>query len=706
MRSDPTDGLDSGPAASDDPEIEASKTDHAAGGTKSGLSHFLSELRRRKLGPFLVAYVAISWVLLQLAEIVAPAFFEAPETVVRFLVVGIVLLFPPSAALAWLFELTRDGITRTASQGFDSLWPRVGLFAATTIVALGGVLVIWSPSGPEPTSRAPAMAVGCEPDVPITSIAVLPLRDNSEDSSLAYMGAGLHDELILRLSQLDGVRVASRTSVGRYAEETISAPTIASELQVDALVDGSVNRSLTRFRVVLNLVNAPCDSQISSFAIDTTATDLLSLQTYVADEVALRVAEATGGSRIAEEEAPAQLAEGGTRGGRRSDPAAVDAYLRGTSQFALGTTEGLQQAHDHFQEAVSIDSLFPLAYAGRAAARLGLLLAENEISVEEAMTSWEDALRARELNPSSLQVREVFSQVSQVVDLLGLPIAVNLPGNRPELPTTSLSRPVFPEAELPNPFPGTSVFDSVWAEGVSLLGRGLSDLFANSELIREPNRDGYDLPAGNLRLVLRGDAPEARSTVRRLVMLRTTGDFRLLADSLRSLMANGVIMEEIGWELIAQIEATAGNPNGLADALQDWSRSGVEQAPSEEEADSLATSLRREGTEAYWRWWLDELNARAESGRRVPLTELATAHVGAGRHEEALALLARAAEIGEPHLLRILTDPTWDKLRRHGEFVAAARKARELNRPSYRERGMEGTRQEGRPPGERDPRNR
>ena len=184
----------------------------------------IAELRRRRVVRFALGYCAVAFVLLQLGEIVLPA-FGMGDTGLRILVVLVVLGFPPGVALAWVYERTRDGIRRTPDSPTQGMLPRVAFFVLT--IGIAGGLAGWlssrgafTPGGEQETIALEAY----DPSQPITSIAVLPLADFSPDASEAYFVAGLQEELTATLGQLEWLRVASRTSVMQYQGTTTSAP--------------------------------------------------------------------------------------------------------------------------------------------------------------------------------------------------------------------------------------------------------------------------------------------------------------------------------------------------------------------------------------------------------------------------------------------------------------------------------------------------
>src|SRR5437899_10817406 len=132
----------------------------------------------------------------------------------------------------------------------------------------------------------------------ISSLAVLPLKNLSGDSTQEYLADGMTEALIGRLSGIHDLRVISRTSVMRFKDTQLSVPEIARTLRVDAIVEGSVIREGSRIRVHAQLIRGATDEHFWSEAYDRDLRDVLGLQSEVAESIALKVkATVTGKER-------------------------------------------------------------------------------------------------------------------------------------------------------------------------------------------------------------------------------------------------------------------------------------------------------------------------------------------------------------------------------------------------------------------------
>ena len=191
----------------------------------------------------------------------------------------------------------------------------------------------------------------------LNSIAVLPLENLSGDPSEEFFADGMTDQLITDLAKVGSLRVISRTSVMQYKGAKKPLPEIARELNVDAIVEGSVIRSGERVRVTAQLLQGSTDQHLWAETYDSDRGDVLKLQGEVADAIAQQVrAQLT----------PQQQTQ--LRLAHSVDPGAYDAYLKGRLYFTTEYTKpaSLKKAQHLFEESIQKDPSFALAYAGLA----------------------------------------------------------------------------------------------------------------------------------------------------------------------------------------------------------------------------------------------------------------------------------------------------------------------------------------------------
>ncbi|HUN63551.1 MAG TPA: protein kinase [Candidatus Sulfotelmatobacter sp.] len=232
---------------------------------------------------------------------------------------------------------------------------RTGLFSTRNIaifaliIALAGGVVYWLNG--RGMKRKPAVAL---PGA-IQSIAVLPLENLSGDPKQDYFADGMTDALITELSQIRKLRVISRTSVMQYKHTQKSLDQIAQELNVDAIVEGSVVRAGDRVRISAKLFQTNMEGALWGGNFERNFTDVLALQSDVATAIARSIQVELSGAE------QSQLARS-----RSVVPEAYEAYLKGRFEMEKRTPEAFRDATTYFQQAIAKDPSFAAAYAGLA----------------------------------------------------------------------------------------------------------------------------------------------------------------------------------------------------------------------------------------------------------------------------------------------------------------------------------------------------
>ena len=222
-------------------------------------------------------------------------------------------------------------------------WPRHWKILAAILLLSFSILAVWMfHSYSRPLSN-------------IRSLAVLPLENLSGDASQDFFADGMTDQLITDLAEISALRVISRTSIMMYKGTRKPLPEIARELNVDAVVEGTVLRSGDRVRITAQLIQAPADQHLWAESYEGDLRDTLALQNKVARAIAEQI-------RI--ELTPHE--QGVLKDARVVDPKAYEDYLQGRYFWNKRTTEGLKKAVDHFNQAIARDPNYAPAYSGLA----------------------------------------------------------------------------------------------------------------------------------------------------------------------------------------------------------------------------------------------------------------------------------------------------------------------------------------------------
>ena len=348
---------------------------------------FFDELKRRNVVRVAIAYLAISWVVLQIVDVVAPI-LEIPDWVAKVvllvLAVGLVLALP----VAWFFELTPEGLKRDEEvdrSQVDSTTTRAWTSRLIIVFLSTAVLLLFFD---RLTGLSRSLSVGGND--PFVSIVVLPLDDVMKDEEQTYFVQGMHAALITELTKIDALNVISRTSSLKYQDSDLSLPEIARELGVDMVIEGSVLHANQQVRITTQLIDAGSDRHLWAESFDRELTDILLLYSEVAREIARHVeVEVTPADK-------ARLASY-----RQVNPEAYNKYLEARYLLNTWSPEEMLQGLDLMREAVDLDPDSAMMHAGLA---IGLQYAawfnflEAVDVVEEARHS---AIKAIELDPES-----------------------------------------------------------------------------------------------------------------------------------------------------------------------------------------------------------------------------------------------------------------------------------------------------------------
>lgn len=227
------------------------------------------------------------------------------------------------------------------------------LWAGAIAGAIGLMVFAWSPQKLRswlPNSGRQLM-----------SLAVLPLKNLSNDPAEQYFADGMTDVLIADLAQISSLRVISRTSVMQFKETKKSLAEIAHQLNVDGVIEGSVLRSGDRVRITAELVDTSTDRHVWARTYERKVGDVLTLQGEVARAIAGEIQ-----ARITPQES-GRLARN-----RTVSPAALEAYLKGRFFWGEYTEESLTKSIEAYEQATRIDPAYAAAYAGLSESWTGL----------------------------------------------------------------------------------------------------------------------------------------------------------------------------------------------------------------------------------------------------------------------------------------------------------------------------------------------
>lgn len=343
-------------------------------GNSSSLSRTLRDLRRRKVFRVAGAYAVTAWLIVEASSEILPRFFEA-DWVITLIVILALAGFPVSLVLAWMFDITQDGVVRTRAvkrrsdevhrmsrRGIDFVI--IGVLLAIVVYLLNTPRDAVQPDGEQ-------------------SIAVLPFVDLSQDQDQEYFSDGISEQLLNSLVAVDGLRVAARTSSFAFKGKNEDIRKIGEELNVATLLEGSVRKDGNKLRITAQLINVEDGFHLWSQTFDKEMKDIFAIQ----EEISSAIVDALKLTLIGEE--PTRLAAGSP------NIEAYELYLLGRHHWHTRTPEDLEKALELFEAAVASDPEYALAYTGIADSYLFLDLYSDlprEESIRQAKAAVAKAL--------------------------------------------------------------------------------------------------------------------------------------------------------------------------------------------------------------------------------------------------------------------------------------------------------------------------
>ena len=309
------------------------------------------------------AYVIGCWLVLQVADLVLEN-LEAPAWIMKAVMLAVAIGLPLVLALAWVFELTPEGVKRDAD--VDRSVPPPGhrgqrlnrVIIVMLVLALGVLVAERLTLGSRQSEGLSEMPTSATPGVLIQSrtVAVLPFVNRSADPEQAYFADGLTEEIINALSQLPELKVTARTSAFHFRDQDLPLDEIAATLGVAHIVEGSVRSAGERVRITAQLSRAADGFNLWSDTYERRLEDTFAVQTDIATQIALSL------EVVMDDQRRRLMATAGVR-----DAEAFIAYQKGRERYdmAHGADEMiplLREANDHFDRALERAPEMALAY--------------------------------------------------------------------------------------------------------------------------------------------------------------------------------------------------------------------------------------------------------------------------------------------------------------------------------------------------------
>jgi len=331
---------------------------------------FLNELKRRNVLRVGAAYIVSSWLLIQVAETIFPLFGYG-DTPARLVVIVLAIAFIPSLIFAWVFEITPEGLKRDADVVREHSIAHVTgkKLDRIILVVLACALAYFAfdkfvldPARDQSkieTARQEGRTEAFVESYGDKSIAVLPFVNMSDDAGNEYFSDGISEELLNLLSKIPEMRVISRSSAFSFKGKKIDIPTIATQLNVAYILEGSVRKAGNQIRITAQLIEARSDTHLWSETYDRELVNIFKVQDDISAAIIGALKERLG---LESEAVFLEIAAVNIE--------AHDAYLRGRHLIIQRTRATAEGAVKELEKAIVLDPDYALAHAELAMATL------------------------------------------------------------------------------------------------------------------------------------------------------------------------------------------------------------------------------------------------------------------------------------------------------------------------------------------------
>ncbi|MGB5317266.1 MAG: hypothetical protein WBN56_14795 [Robiginitalea sp.] len=314
---------------------------------------YFEELKRRKVFKAAVAYLAVAWVLIEVASAVLPA-FDTPPFVLKALIILLAMGFPVNLVFSWVYDVTPEGLKKTEElQGIDSSQIKGRRLNRVIIgfLSIAVIILLYNQFGLSEEKRDEAVPV-ISTDRTIKTIAVLPFEDISPEGNQEWLAAGLVDAINNNLINIKGLRIIARPSVSEFVNTKTSTERMAQDLELTHLLQGSVLRYEKKIRINLQLISTENFTQIWSKKFDQDIDSIYEIMDEVATSVGSELDFKFNASKVRIPEAE-----------RTPNAEAYDLFLKARYEIDKAWGQSPPIVREYLEEAIKLDSTFYAAYA-------------------------------------------------------------------------------------------------------------------------------------------------------------------------------------------------------------------------------------------------------------------------------------------------------------------------------------------------------
>src|SRR5213595_3688618 len=333
--------------------------------------NFFAELKRRNVYKVGIAYIVAGWALSQGIAQVFPV-FDIPNWVIRLIVLLIIIGLPIALVLAWMFELTPEGLKRTETADAMPATARKKKHVWIYVVVIGAILSIGLLFLGRYTATRPSQSS----ELPAKSIAVLPFSDLSPNHDQESFSVGMAEEILNALAHIRGLKVVGRSSSFFYKGKNVSSKQIGSELGVANVLEGSVRKQGEQVRIISALTRAADGLQVWSKTYNGTLANIFDLQESFARDIAGEL------NVVLADPSEGRLVDKPT-----DDAQAYALFIEAQTLVSRRVGDSLPRAIALLKEATRLDPNFARAWAKLAVA----LAVEPQYAAADWQTNWPEA---------------------------------------------------------------------------------------------------------------------------------------------------------------------------------------------------------------------------------------------------------------------------------------------------------------------------
>lgn len=314
---------------------------------------FFDELKRRNVVKETLAYLVVSWVLLQVASLMLPI-FDAPAWVLKTITFTLIIGLPVWIFFSWTYQVTTEGFKKTSNISKEqstnnATYKRLNIIILITLVIAIIIAVFDHKINSNIHENSSANLAKNN------SIAVLPFLDMSPNKDQGYLSDGIAEDILNRLCKFKELRVAAATSSFSFKDKNEDIKTIGEKLNVNNILEGSVRKNDTNIIITVRLTNSENGFTLLSETFTDNLDNMVGLQSNIALNIAKKIE-----SKLSNR--GEQLLQS-----KKINPLAFESYLKGRSQFLNGPLNMLPgeiyRPKNYFESAIKLDSTFAEAHA-------------------------------------------------------------------------------------------------------------------------------------------------------------------------------------------------------------------------------------------------------------------------------------------------------------------------------------------------------